>query len=213
MTNKQKLKALAVILFALIVILIGMLIYATKIYNQDKDNQASNTTVPSTDTASEASPSAVQPSESSPVQTEETIELKLYYYDAEDYDNPKEIVNIKVDKKLYEQDIAAAINKVLEKTGLRINKVVVNGDFITVDLPKEVAAKFNMGSAGGITNTNTLVMTVLNLPGINILQITVDEVPNIEGDHFNFNGTYTKSADGKKFEFTSSGRQGDSINF
>ncbi len=213
MTNKQKLKALAVILFALIVILVGLLIYSTKIYNRGDDKPASDTTVPATDTASEASPSAVQASESSPVQKEETTELKLYYYDAEDYENPKEIVNIKVDKKLYEQDIAAAINKVLEKSELRINKATVNGDFITVDLPKEVAAKFNMGSAGGITNTNTLVMTVLNLPGINKLQITVDGIPNIEGDHFNFNGTHTKSPDGKKFVFTSSGRKSDSIEF
>ncbi len=207
MTKNQKLKVLAVILFALIVVLIGMLIYATKIYNQNGTNPASDTTVSATDTASEASPSGVQASESSPVNTEETMELKLYNYDADDYDNPKEIINIKVDKKLYEQDITAAINEVLKSTELSINKAVVNGDLMTVDLTKEVGAKFNIGSAGGITYTNILVTTLLNFPDISKLQITVDGVPNIEGDHFSFNGTFTKSAEGKKYEFISSGRK------
>lgn len=207
MTKNQKLKVLAVILFALIVVLIGMLIYATKIYNQNGTNPASDTTVSATDTASEASPSGVQASESSPVNTEETMELKLYNYDADDYDKPKEIINIKVDKKLYEQDITAAINEVLKSTELSINKAVVNGDLMTVDLTKEVGAKFNIGSAGGITYTNILVTTLLNFPDISKLQITVDGVPNIEGDHFSFNGTFTKSAEGKKYEFISSGRK------
>jgi len=212
MTNNQKLKALAVILFALIVVLVAMLIYATTIYQQDKE-QASDTTTPAVDTAAEASPSAVHTSESSTAKAEETIQLKLYLYDADDYNNPKEIVNIIVDKNLYEEDIGSAINKVLERTDLRINKAEVNGDLITVDLPEEVAKKFNMGSASGITNTNILVMTVLDLPNINKLQITVDGVPNVEGDHFSFNGTFTKSAEGNKYELTSSGQKGQSIDF
>lgn len=209
MTNNQKLKGLAVVFFVIIVVLVALLVYATKIYTGNES--ASDVTAPVTDTASESSPSAEQASESSPAV--ETMELKLFNYDADDYDNPKEIVTIKVDKKLYEQDITAAINEVLKSTGLSINKAAADGDLMTVDLTKEIAAKFNMGSAGGITYTNTLVSTLINLPNINILQITVDGVSNIEGDHFSFNGTFTKSAEGKKYEFTSSGRQGEIISF
>ncbi|MDF2985060.1 MAG: hypothetical protein K0R50_570 [Eubacterium sp.] len=202
MTNNQKLKVLAAILFVLIIVLIGMLIYATTIHKND-DKPASNTADVST-TAS--STNAVQPGQSSTSEEAGTIDLKLYKYDAEDYDKPKEIVTVPVDKKLYEDDITAAINKLLETTGLSIKKAVVSGELLTVDLSKEIEAKFNMGSAGGITNTNILAATLVNLPGINKLEVTVDGVAGVEGDHFSFNGTFVKADGDKSYEFTSSGR-------
>ncbi len=210
MTNNQKLKVLAAILFVLIIVLIGMLIYATTIYNKNDDKPASNTSAVST---AASSTTDVQAGQSSTSEAKETVDLKLYKYDAEDYDKPKEIVTVTVDKKLYQDDITAAINKLLETTGLRINKAVVSGELITVDLPKEIAAKFNMGSAGGITNTNILAATLVNLPNINKLEVTVDGVAGVEGDHFSFNGTFSKAEGDKPYKFTPSDREGKVIDF
>lgn len=214
MNNNQKLKLLVAILFAFILVLAGILIYATNFY-QKNEKPASNTSpaVSSTSSDSAAASTEVQSGESTTAMEKETVTLKLYNYDAMDYDKPKEIVNVDVEKKLYEDNLTAAINKVLEATELRINKAVLDGDNITVDLTKEVAAKFNMGSAGGITNTNILAMTILNLPKVNKLQVTVDGVPNVEGDHFSFNGTFKKSADGTKYELAGSGLQPGTVDF
>ncbi len=221
MTNKQKLKVLVAVLFVFIIILVGLLIYVLKVYNQNNDNPALNTpgtTSPST-TTGVAAPSTAQNSglieadKDGDTKNEETISLKFYNYDPDNYDNPKEIVNVVVSKKLYEEDKVSAINKLLEASGLKISKAEVNEGMLTVDLPKEIAALFNMGSAGGITNTNILAMTLLNLPDINLLQVTVDGQPNVEADHFNFNGTFSKAVDGNKYKFASSGMQSRTIEF
>lgn len=206
MTNNQKLKGLVAILFILIVVLVGLLIYATTVYKPG---------VPAADTAASTA-SVSSGAEQTPggnTGAEENMELELYKYSGEDYDNPKEIVKVTVSRKLYDEDLTAAINKVLEASGLSISKAVLDGDFITVDLKKEVAAKFNIGSAGGITNTNILAMTVLNLPKVEKLEITVEGQHNVEGDHFSFNGIFTKSADGKKYQFAMGDTQGKLIDF
>ncbi len=204
MTNNQKLKGLVAILFILIIVLVGLLIYATTVYKPG---------VPASDTAASTASVSEQSAGGNTGAAEENIELELYKYSGEDYDNPKEIVKVTVSKKLYEEDLTAAINKVLETAGLSISKAVLDDDFITVDLKKEVAAKFNIGSAGGITNTNILAMTVLNLPKVEKLEITVEGQHNVEGDHFSFNGIFTKSADGKKYQFAMGDTQGKLIDF
>ena len=213
MNNNQKLKLLAAILFTFILALAGILIYATNFYQKNEKPASSTSAVSSGSSDSAAVSTEIQAGESTTAMEKETITLKLYNYDAMDYDKPKEIVNVEVDKKLYENNLTAAINKVLETTDLSINKAVLDGENITVDLTKEVAAKFNMGSAGGITNTNILAMTVLNLPKVNKLQVTVEGVPNVEGDHFNFKGTFKKSADGTKYELTASGLEPGTFDF
>lgn len=205
MTNNQKLKAIIAVLFAFMVILVGILVYTTKVYDTDKEKTASNTSV-STGSADEkpssAASASAQAGDTSTGQSKETIDLKLYNYDAEDYENPKEIVNVSVEKQLYQKDITAAVNKVLETTGLSINKAELKDDLITVDLTKDIAAKFNKGSAGGITYTNILAMTILNLPGVNKLKVTIEGVPDMESDHFSFNGTFIKTANGNKYELS-----------
>ncbi len=201
--NTQKLKFLTLILFVFIIILVGVLLYTTKVYNQDKDQPAVNTSaeVTSGDAASTSTASSSeQTGTDSAGQIGQTIDLKLYNYDADDYDNPKEIVNVTVDKKLYQDDITAAINKVLETTGLSLKNAELKDGLATVDLSREVAARFNAGSAGGITYTNILVMTILNMPDISKLKVTVEGVTNTESDHFSFNGIFVKSADGNKYE-------------
>lgn len=211
MTNKGKLKVLVGVFFCFIVILAALLVYVKSVYvnNQEPTN---STAVAVTNSSSDSGSDISQQSSasgSSEVKSE-TVDLKLYYYDADNYDSPKEIRTIAVDKKLYQEDITAAINKVLSSTPLKLNKAVVNGKEITVDLPKDVGLKFNSGSAGGITYTNILAMTVLNLPGIETMQVTVDGTANYTGDHFNFNGIFSKTKDGK-YDFTESDKESKSL--
>lgn len=208
MTNNNKLKVLIAVLFFFIIVLVALLIYTKTIY---KNGDIADTTASTSAASSQTLSTQVSQQSSSEVQG--NIDLKLYLYDADDYDNAKEIRTVKVDKKLYQDNITAAINKVLELTNISINKAIINGESITVDLPKEVALKFNSGSAGGITNTNILAMTILNLPNIEKLEVTVDGVTGVVADHFNFNGTFTRTEDGKKYTFTQSDKEGKEIVF
>lgn len=214
MDNSKKLKVLVGVLFCFIIILVGLLVYAKTVYdNKDNETDATLSTNSSVSQASSSTLDASKQSASGASDIKETIDLKLYFFDADDYENAKEIRTVTVDKKLYQDDISAAINKVLEQTGLKINKAVVSGDLITVDLPKEVALKFNSGSAGGITNTNILAMTILNLPNVAKMEVTVDGVAGVLADHFDFNGTFTKSEDGKKYIFTASNKESKELEF
>jgi len=209
MTNKGKLKALVGVFFGFIIILVALLIYAKTVYVKNENPTSTTVSVssngPSNSTADVSQQSATAATDSNA--GKETIDLKLYYYDADNYDSPKEIRTVTVDKKLFQDDIAAAINKVLSSTSLKLNKAVVNGNEITVDLPKEVGLKFNAGSASGITYTNILTNTILNLPGIEKMKVTVDGQGNYFGDHFSFNGIFSKTKDGK-VTFTESDKEG-----
>ncbi len=214
MNTSKKLKAIVAVLFCFIVILVVLLVYAV---GQSKEPAVSSSTP--TDSSTTASQTTMSPTTASKTAVSqatsvpETMELKLYYYDADDYDKPKEIRNITIDKKTYETDITSAINNVLSSTDIKINKAVLDGKNITIDLPKETVKKFNSGSAGGITNTNILAMTVLNLPGVEQMQVTMDGEAGIESDHFSFNGTFIKPEEGKKYTFRTSENPGKTLDF
>ncbi len=204
MNKDKKLIVIVGVLFVFIIVLIALLIYATSPYF---NNVAGDTSISTNSNLNQTADSTLEDSQQSAGETssiEEKVDLQLYFYDADDYEKPKEVITVAVDKKLYQDNITEAINKVLELTPLKINKAVVNGNLITVDLPKEVALKFNSGSAGGITYTNILAMTLLNLTGIEELEVTVDGVKGIEADHFNFNGKFVKDEKGSKYKFNES---------
>lgn len=203
MNKNKKLIVIVSVLFLFIVILVALLIYAINVYKDNTNNDiAANTSISTNSNANQTASSTQEASQQSTMQ--DNIDLKLYFYDADDYDNPKEIKTIPVDKKLYQDNITAAINELLKSTNLKINNAVVSGNMITVDLPKDVALKFNSGSAGGITYTNILAMTILNLPGIEEMEVTVDGVKGVEADHFNFNGKFVKSENGQKYKLEES---------
>lgn len=206
MNKDKKLIVIVGVLFAFIIILVALLIYATNLYNKN-DDAAGDTSISTNSNLNQTADSTLEDSQQSAGETssvEEKVDLQLYFYDADDYEKPKEVIIVAVDKKLYQDNISEAINKVFELTPLKVNNAVVNGNLITVDLSKEVALKFNSGSAGGITYTNILAMTLLNLPGIEELEVTVDGVKGIEGDHFNFNGKFVKDENGSKYKFNES---------
>lgn len=209
MNTSKKLKTILGVLFCFMVILVVLLVY---VVGQSKEPTASSSTASDSSTsASQATASQAIASQTTPVT--EKMELKLYYYDADNYDKPKEIRNITIDKKLYDNDLTAAINNVLSSTDIKINKAVLDGKNITIDLPKETVKKFNSGSAGGINHTNILAMTVLNLPGVEQMQVTMDGEAGIESDHFSFNGTFIKPEEDKKYTFNPSDKPGKTLEF
>ncbi len=214
MNNAKKLKAIVAVLFCFIIILVILLVYAI---GQSKETTVSpSTTSDSSTTASQTTMSpttATQTTVSQTTPVNETMQLKLYYYDADDYDKPKEIRDITIDKKMFDNDLTSAINSVFSATDIKINKAVIEGKSITIDLPKETVKKFNLGSAGGITHTNILAMTVLNLPGVEQMQVTMDGEVGIESDHFSFNGTFIKPEEGKKYTFNPSDNPGKTLEF
>lgn len=206
MSINKKLKILSITLLCFIIVLVGMLVYAKTVLEaaNPETSDASDSTVAAVSTNSAESTGAVASVTPGAPSAPETIDLKLYIYDADNYDNYKEVRTVAVEKTLYESDVTSAVNQLLSGTELSINKATVDGSLITVDLSRDIALKFNRGSAGGITLTNTLAMTMVNLPGIEKLEITVDGVPGYVGDHFNFNGTFSKAQDGGKYIFTES---------
>jgi hypothetical protein len=211
MNSTKKLKIITAVFFCFIIVLVLLLIYVVnksgEASNASDTGSAAKTTVSQTSGTSQANPSQT----ANQTSKKETIGLKLYFYDADDYDKPKEIRNIEVDKKLYQDDITSAINTVLSSTGIKISKAVFNGKNMTIDLTKDTVKKFNAGSAAGITYTNILAMTVLNIPGVEQMQVTVEGQTGIESDHFSFNGTFNKSEDGTKFVFNPSDNPGKAL--
>jgi cytoskeletal protein RodZ len=224
MNAAKRLKIIAVVMFCFIVVLVSLLVYVVKVAGDSKaasENSPADTTSISQSTGSSQASGSQQNGDSAQADdsskgagtdlsadTEKTIDLKLYYYDADDYDSPKEIRTVSVDKKQFTEDLASALNTLFSSVGITINKAVINEKNMSIDIPKETAKKFNSGSAGGITNTNILAMTALNLPGVEQLEVTVDGQSGVESDHFSFNGTFTKSQDGKKFDFNPSDAEG-----
>lgn len=225
MNAAKRLKIIAVVMFCFIVVLVSLLIYVVKVAGDSKassESSAAATTSVSQNAGSSKAAGTSQSGNSSQntdsskdsgvasgyTADTETIDLKLYYYDANDYDNPKEIRTVQINKKQFQEDLTSAINTLLSSTGLTVNSAVLNEKNMKIDIPKDTAKKFNSGSAGGITNTNILAMTVLNLPGIEKLQVTVDGELGVESDHFSFNGTFVKSQDGKKYDFIPSDSEG-----
>jgi hypothetical protein len=204
MKKDKKLIVIVGVLFVFIIVLVALLIYATSPYIK---NAAGDTSISTNSNLNQTADSTLEDSLQSAGETssvEEKVDLQLYFYDADDYDKPKEVIIVAVDKKLYQDNITEAINKMFELTALKINKAVVTGNLITVDLPREVALKFNRGSAGGITYTNILAMTLLNLPGIEEMEVTVDGIKGVVADHFSFNGKFVKDENGSKYKFNES---------
>lgn len=208
MTKSGKLLIIVGVMFFFIIVLVALLIYANTMISTN-NKAAADTTVSSNTSISEPVDSTLKSSEQSPSSSspiKDTVDLNLYFFDADNYDSPKEIRTVSVDNKLYQDDITAAINQVLLSTNLKINKATLNGNSITVDLSKEMQLNFNGGSASGITYTNILAATITNLPNIDKLEVTVDGKSGVEADHFNFNGTFSRAENSKKYTFTESNK-------
>lgn len=129
----------------------------------------------------------------------ENLSLKLYIYDANNYDSPKDKKNFIFSKEDYEKRPTDTLNTMFADTGIKLNKVSISktDKKLVADLTEDTADKFDKGSSIGITLTNELIMTLLHLPDIEKVEVTVNNTRNLMGNHFNFNGVFTLSNDGK----------------
>ncbi|QHQ60755.1 hypothetical protein Ana3638_08200 [Anaerocolumna sedimenticola] len=143
---------------------------------------------------SSAPAASVAPTADKNTVTDEKLDITLYIYGPDDYDNPIEKKIIQVSKVLYETDLPQALNLIFAETDIRFNsaKVDPTSKCITVDIPQEVADKFNAGSCAGIILMNELTNTLLNLPDINSAVVTVDGIKDTYADHYSFEGIFTK---------------------
>lgn len=125
---------------------------------------------------------------------EKIIDLTLYLYGPDDYDNPSETKVISVNKSTYENNLVEALNTIFEDTEIVLTSAVVDNKSqrLTVDISEEVCLKFNAGSCGGAILTNELIDTLLNLPNIQSVVVTVDGAKDSIGDHYSFEGVFTK---------------------
>lgn len=76
------------------------------------------------------------------------------------------------------------------ETGLKVNRVTINGSDATVDLHADMRYFINAGSAGANLRTQTLIRTFLNLPGIDRVRFTIDGEADVEMDHYSFVGWF-----------------------
>lgn len=139
----------------------------------------------------------IETEESTVAYKSDMLDITLYLYGPDDYENPEEERVIYVSKELYFNNMADALNYVFDETKIRINsaEVDIKTKCITVDLPQEVAGKFNAGSCEGAILTNELTDTLLNLPDIESAIITVDGVKDTYADHYSFEGVFKKNKD------------------
>lgn len=129
----------------------------------------------------------------------ENLSLTLYIYDANNYDSPKDKKTFTFSKEDYEKRPTETLNTMFADTGIKLSKVSISktDKKLVADLTEDTADNFDKGSAIGITLTNQLIMTLLHLPDVEKVQVTVNNTKNLMGNHFNFNGVFTLSNDGK----------------
>jgi len=184
--------------FIILIVLTVLIGCNTKEVNMNAPTPESTITsisIPTTPSPAAPLPtSTTMPSTSPSNEAEEKIDLTLFLYGPDDYENPIEKKVITVNKELYENNMAKALNEVFKEIEIRVNSVALDNKTkcITVDISEEVAMKFNVGSCAGILLTNELIDTLLNLPDIQSAIITVDGQKDYYADHFSFEGVFTK---------------------
>ena len=184
--------------FIILIVLTLLIGCKTKVVDTNGSTPQATTMItpmPETPLPSSTLPASTSmPSNSPSMDTEEKIDITLYLYGPDDYEKPVEKKVISINKKLYESNLAEALNEVFNETEIRVSSASVDNKTkcITVDMKEEVAMKFNAGSCAGIILTNELLDTLLNLPDVQSAIITVDGQKDYYADHFSFEGVFTK---------------------
>ncbi|HNX57592.1 MAG TPA: hypothetical protein PKK43_00730 [Spirochaetota bacterium] len=111
-------------------------------------------------------------------------------------DDLGEKVMVAVDKEMYEKNIVAVLKQLfINQPGIKIRNAVMDrrNKRITVDIDgTRIDTTFNAGSTAGKELSNALIITMLNLPGINQAIITVDGKKGCWGDHYSFDGIFVR---------------------
>jgi hypothetical protein len=85
---------------------------------------------------------------------------------------------------------APLIAEMKQKTGLDIKTISLDGSILSADLAPEMKFFLNQGSTGSGLRIQTLVRTLLSLPGARSARFTIAGEANVEMDHYSFKGQF-----------------------
>ena len=81
-------------------------------------------------------------------------------------------------------------NRLKELTGLDIRFISLDGSAVSADLAPEMKLYLNQGSTGSGLRVQTLVRTLLSLPGARAVRFTIAGEADVEMDHYSFKGQF-----------------------
>lgn len=87
------------------------------------------------------------------------------------------------------------LTELKKKTGIHVLNLMIDGDRCTANLNETMTYYFNQGSTGARLHVESLVRTILDIPGILEAAILVNGQKQIEMDHYSFDGIFMLSDD------------------
>ena len=111
---------------------------------------------------------------------------------AEDVDNVMRLTRTPVflSAKEAASGYAPLLSMMEQKTGLEVASVRLDGNRVQADLPESMRLYLNQGSTGSGMRVNTLVRTLLTLPGAACVRVTIAGESDVEMDHYSFKGFF-----------------------
>ncbi len=88
------------------------------------------------------------------------------------------------------------LRELARETGIEVEAVRLEGSRVHADLAGPMRLFLNQGSTGSSMRVNTLVRTLLTLPGAADVRVTIGGEADVEMDHFSFRGISRLDADG-----------------
>lgn len=121
-----------------------------------------------------------------------TQETALVLCLADDDNNKVKLTYIPV--SLTSEETAAGyaplLKELKKKTGLDIQNILLDGSAVLADLAPEMKLYLNQGSTGSALKVETLVRTLLSLPGARSVRFTIAGEADVEMDHYSFKGQF-----------------------
>lgn len=129
--------------------------------------------------------------------TSSQLNVRLYKYDVGVNDKPAETELFLYDKNKFETDTLNFINEIFNEDGLSFKSVSIDKKekCITADISQEVADLLNGGKDVAAALTSEIVVTLLNMPGIEKVAITIEGKKDCSGPNYNFKGTFVKTGE------------------
>lgn len=129
--------------------------------------------------------------------TSSQINVRLYKYDIGVTDKPVETALFAFNKDSYESDTLNLLNEIFAEDELSFSdaKLDLKNKCITADITQNVVSILNSGKESADAVTSEIVVTLLNMPGIEKAVITIDGKKDCSGPYYNFKGTFVKTGD------------------
>jgi hypothetical protein len=129
--------------------------------------------------------------------TSSQLNVRLYKYDVGVNDKPAETELFLFDHKKFESDTLNFLNEIFGEDGLSFSSATVDmkEKCITADISQEVASLLDGGEDVAAALTSEIVVTLLNMPGIEKVVLTIDGKRDCSGPNYNFKGTFIKTGE------------------